>query len=348
MRVDEFDFTLPDELIAERPAFPRDHARLLAIGPSLHDHLVKDLPNLLRPGDLLVSNDTKVIPARLQGLRLTAKVEVTVLERVGLATWTAFARPAKKLKAGDRIVFAPDFAALVVEKGDMGQVTLAFEGDDAQMMQGLERYGIMPLPPYIRGGKADQRDVSDYQTIFARHQGAVAAPTAGLHFTPDLLAALAGRQISRTTVTLHVGAGTFLPVTAEQTEDHVMHWESGVLDQSVVDIIHQTRAQGGRVVAVGTTSLRLLESVALASGAQMLNPFAGATNICITPGYQFRVVDVLMTNFHLPRSTLFMLVSAFAGLERMKSAYAHAIRSGYRFYSYGDASLLERADEYKI
>ena len=348
MRVDEFDFTLPDELIAERPAFPRDHARLLAIGPSLHDHLVKDLPNLLRPGDLLVSNDTKVIPARLQGLRLTAKVEVTVLERVGLATWTAFARPAKKLKAGDRIVFAPDFAALVVEKGDMGQVTLAFEGDDAQMMQGLERYGIMPLPPYIRGGKADQRDVSDYQTIFARHQGAVAAPTAGLHFTPDLLAALAGRQISRTTVTLHVGAGTFLPVTAEQTEDHVMHWESGVLDQSVVDIIHQTRAQGGRVVAVGTTSLRLLESVALASGAQMLNPFAGATNIFITPGYQFRVVDVLMTNFHLPRSTLFMLVSAFAGLERMKSAYAHAIRSGYRFYSYGDASLLERADEYKI
>lgn len=348
MRVDEFDFTLPAELIADRPAIPRDHARLLVVGQSLHDHVVKDLPNLLRPGDLVVSNDTKVIPARLQGLRLTAKVEVTVLERVGLATWTAFARPAKKLKSGDRIVFAPDFAALVAEKGEMGQVTLAFEGDDAQVMQGLERYGIMPLPPYIRGGKADQRDVSDYQTIFARHQGAVAAPTAGLHFTSDLLTALAGRQIARTTVTLHVGAGTFLPVTAVNTEDHVMHWESGVLDSTAVEAIHRTRAQGGRVVAVGTTSLRLLESAALAGGDQMLKPFAGATNIFITPGYQFRVVDVLMTNFHLPCSTLFMLVSAFAGTERMKHAYAHAIQSGYRFYSYGDASLLERAYEHKI
>ena len=344
MRVDDFDFDLPANLIADRPVSPRDAARLLVVGQhEMQDRQVRDLAALLRPGDMVVSNDTKVIPARLRGHRLTASVEVTVLERVGLATWTAFARPAKKLKAGDRIVFAPDFAAMVAEKGEMGQVTLAFEGDDAAVMLGLERYGMMPLPPYIRGGRADSRDLDDYQTIFARERGAVAAPTAGLHFTPDLLAALERRQITRTTVTLHVGAGTFLPVTADDTNDHVMHWETGTLSQGAVTAIHAARQAGGRVVAVGTTSLRLLESAAQ-SGE--LKPFAGATNIFITPGYQFRAVDVLMTNFHLPRSTLYMLVSAFAGMARMKQAYAHAIQSGYRFYSYGDACLLERCDEH--
>ena len=341
MRVDEFDFDLPPALIADRPVSPRDAARLLVVGHPLLDRHVRDLPDLLRPGDILVSNDTKVIPARLKGRRLTASVEVTILERVGLATWTAFARPAKKLKAGDRIDFAPDFAALVTEKGDMGQVTLAFEGDDATVMQGVEQYGTMPLPPYIRSGRADERDKDDYQTIFARERGAVAAPTAGLHFTPELLAALAARRITRTTVTLHVGAGTFLPVTAEDTDDHVMHWESGCLNESAVAAIHAAKSQGGRVVAVGTTSLRLLESAA--RQGQTLQPYAGSTNIFITPGYGFRLVDVLMTNFHLPRSTLFMLVSAFAGTVRMKQAYAHAIAAGYRFYSYGDACLLEKA-----
>lgn len=341
MRVDDFDFELPPTLIADRPACPRDSARLLVVTDGgFQDKIVRDLPGLLHPGDILVSNDTKVIPARLKGHRLTALVEVTVLERVALATWTAFARPAKKLKAGDVIVFGPDFSAVVTVKGEAGKVTLAFQCDDAQVMAGLERYGTMPLPPYIRGGRADSRDQDDYQTIFASRQGAVAAPTAGLHFTPDMLTALDRHSISRTTVTLHVGAGTFLPVTVDDTNDHVMHWESGTLSRHTVDAIQKARADGGRVVAVGTTSLRLLESAAAPDG--VLKPFSDATNIFITPGYQFRAVDVLMTNFHLPRSTLFMLVSAFAGMDRMKRAYAHAIQSGYRFYSYGDASLLER------
>ena len=341
MRVDDFDFELPPNLIADRPVCPRDLARLLVImDHSFRDKIVKDLPSLLRPGDILVSNDTKVIPARLKGHRQTASIEVTVLERVGPAAWTAFARPAKKLKAGDLIVFAPDFSALVAEKGDAGKITLAFHCNDAQVMTGLDRYGMMPLPPYIRGGKADDRDLDDYQTIFARERGAVAAPTAGLHFTPDVLAALSQQSITQTTVTLHVGAGTFLPVTAADTDDHVMHWESGTLSPHTVRAINKARTEGGRVVAVGTTSLRLLESACLPDG--ILKPFSDATNIFITPGYRFQAVDVLMTNFHLPRSTLFMLVSAFTGLDTMKQAYAHAIRSGYRFYSYGDTSLLER------
>ena len=345
MRVDDFDFILPADLIAARPVDPRDMARLLAVNPDgMDDRVVRDLPGLLRPGDILVSNDTKVIPARLNGMRNAAKVEVTVLERVGLATWTAFARPAKKLKAGDRVVFAPDFAATVAAKGDKGEVTLAFECDDHEVIGGLDRYGAMPLPPYIRGGKADGRDRDDYQTIFARERGAVAAPTAGLHFTEDVLSGLDAVGVSRLTVTLHVGAGTFLPVTVDDTRDHVMHWESGTLTAAAADAIMAARRAGGRVVAVGTTSLRLLESAAQQDGT--LKPFAGATNIFITPGYRFRAVDVLMTNFHLPRSTLFMLVSAFAGMERMKRAYAHAIRSGYRFYSYGDACLLDRDDEH--
>ena len=344
MRVDDFDFDLPLNLIADRPVSPRHAARLLVVGDVLcQDRQVSDLPQLLRPGDILVSNDTKVIPARLRGTRRGATVEVTVLERVGPASWTAFARPAKKLKAGDVIDFAPDLTALVAEKGDKGHITLVFNGDDAAVMTGLERHGRMPLPPYIRGGKADDRDTQDYQTIFARAQGAVAAPTAGLHFTPELLTALAGHRIARTTVTLHVGAGTFLPVTVDDTADHVMHWENGILTAASVAAIQTAKAQGGRVVAVGTTSLRLLESAAQDGG---LKPFAGGTNIFITPGYGFQAVDVLMTNFHLPRSTLFMLVSAFAGLERMRRAYDHAIQSGYRFYSYGDACLLERDHEH--
>ena len=346
MRVDDFDFHLPDNLIAERPAVPRDAAKMLVVGQDLQDRIVRDLPLLLRPGDILVSNDTRVIPARLRGLRGQAGVEVTILERVGLARWTAFARPAKKLKAGDRIVFADDFAALVAEKGDRGQVVLTFEADDAAVLGLVERYGQMPLPPYIRQGRADDRDSRDYQTIFAREQGAVAAPTAGLHFTDELLNALAARAVNRTTVTLHVGAGTFLPVMVDDTKDHVMHSETGVLNAATIAAIQQTRAQGGRVVAVGTTSLRLLESAASPDGT--LQPFAGSTAIFITPGYRFRAVDVLMTNFHLPRSTLFMLVSAFAGLDRMRRAYDHAIGGGYRFYSYGDASLLERNDEHAI
>ena len=259
MRVDEFDFNLPADLIADRPSNPRDLARLLVVkDDGLEGRVVRDLPDLLRPGDILVSNDTKVIPARLKGHRLTASVEVTVLERVGLATWTAFTRPAKKLQAGDRIVFANDFAAVVVEKGDKGAVTLAFVCDDHEVMIGLERYGTMPLPPYIRGGKADSRDRADYQTIFAKEQGAVAAPTAGLHFTPDVLSALDAKGVSRLTVTLHVGAGTFLPVTEDDTNDHVMHWENGILTPQAALAIMQAKQAGGRVVAVGTTSLRLL------------------------------------------------------------------------------------------
>jgi len=343
MRVDDFDFDLPPALIAARPASPRDRARLLTVGgQGCQDRGVWELPDLLRPGDILVSNDTKVIPARLKGLRNNAGVEVTVLERVGLATWTAFARPAKKLKEGDCIRFAPDFSATVAVKGPMGQVTLEFQCEDSAVMAGLDRYGSMPLPPYIRGGKADQRDRDDYQTVFARERGAVAAPTAGLHFTPELLERLDGIGTTRTTVTLHVGAGTFLPVTVEDTDDHVMHREWGAIGPQTVEAIGRAKQNGGRVVAVGTTSLRLLESAA-ATG--ILAPFSGFTDIFITPGYRFRAVDMLMTNFHLPRSTLFMLVSAFAGRQRMKQAYAHAVAAGYRFYSYGDACLLEQNHE---
>jgi S-adenosylmethionine:tRNA ribosyltransferase-isomerase len=343
MRVDAFDFDLPRELIAERPASPRDSARLLHVeGDRLEDLDVRALPGLLRPGDIMVFNDTRVIPARLFGRRGTAGVEVTLHLRTGLDTWKAFARPAKKLKEGDTIAFAEGFAAEVAAKGEAGEVSLRFDRGGDALMTALEQFGRLPLPPYIRRGEADRQDIADYQTVFAREKGAVAAPTAGLHFTPELLAAITARGVLRATVTLHVGAGTFLPVKVDDTLDHRMHAERGVVTAVTADAINRARQAGGRVVAVGTTALRLLESAAGADG--LVRPFDDATDIFITPGYRFRAVDLLMTNFHLPRSTLFMLVAAFSGLDRMKAAYEHAKAAGYRFYSYGDACLLHPED----
>ena len=344
VKVDAFDFDLPAEFIAQRPVVPRDAARLLEVGRDLRDFGVRDLPALLEPGDLLVFNDTRVIPARLAGRRRGAKVEVTLHKRSGRGRWQAFARPARKLKPEDRIDFAPGFACAVTAKGDAGEVTLDFSSSDDEMMAALERFGAMPLPPYIkRDDLADQRDRDDYQTVFAAKPGAVAAPTAGLHFTPGLLAALEERGIERAAVTLHVGAGTFLPVRVENVADHRMHAEWGEISGATAAAVNAARARGGRVVAVGTTSLRLLESAADEAGT--LENFNGETDIFITPGYRFRAVDALLTNFHLPRSTLFMLVSALAGLETMKRAYEHAKVAGYRFYSYGDCCLLHRREE---
>lgn len=344
MKVNAFDFELPREAIAERPARPRDAARLLLVEPKrLVDHVVRDLPALLEPGDLLVFNDTQVIPARLKGRRGTAGISVTLHQPIADDRWLAFARPAKKLAAGDRLQFAENFQAEVAAKGEAGEVTLHFDRGGAALMEALAEHGEMPLPPYIkRPNGADAQDRLDYQTVYAREPGAVAAPTAGLHFTQDLLAALDRRGIGRETLTLHVGAGTFLPVKVDDTRDHKMHSERGHISAAAADRINRARAEGGRIVAVGTTALRLLESAATEDGR--LQPFAGATDIFITPGYHFRMVDLLMTNFHLPRSTLFMLVAAFAGLDRMRSAYAHAIETGYRFYSYGDTSLLRRQE----
>jgi len=340
MHVDDFDFELPREKIAVRPAEPRDAARLLEVRPDgLGDRIFRELPRLLRAGDLLVFNDTKVIPARLTGRRGEAKIETTLHKREAPGRWRAFARPAKRLKAGDRIAFAGGLEAEVAVKGEAGEVTLDFAVDDAALMAALTEHGAMPLPPYIpREGGPDARDRSDYQTIYAAREGAVAAPTAGLHFTQDLLEALEAAGIASTFVTLTVGAGTFLPVKAERVADHVMHAEWGQVGAASVRAIAETRAAGGRIVAVGTTSLRLLESAVGADG--VVEAFEGETDILITPGYRFRAVDLLITNFHLPRSTLFMLVAAFSGLAPMKAAYAHAIASGYRFYSYGDACLL--------
>jgi len=339
MRVDDFDFDLPRHLIAERPACPRDSARLLAVaGDGLEDRRVSDLPGLLRAGDIMVFNDTRVIPARLFGRRGTAGVEVTLHQRLDARSWKAFARPAKKLREGDTVIFAEGFAAEVAAKGAAGEVTLAFDRGGDSLLAALEAHGRMPLPPYIRHGEADAADRADYQTVYARAEGAVAAPTAGLHFTPDLLAALDAAGIRRATLTLHVGAGTFLPVKVDDTDDHLMHAENGIVTAEAAAAINSARAAGGRVVAVGTTSARLLESAVGADG--ILAPFDGATDIFLTPGARFRAVDLLLTNFHLPRSTLFMLVAAFAGLERMRRAYAHAMEAGYRFYSYGDCCLL--------
>ncbi|WP_033068504.1 tRNA preQ1(34) S-adenosylmethionine ribosyltransferase-isomerase QueA [Thalassospira australica] len=346
MKVDLFDFELPRERIAEHPANPRDAARMLdlSVANELHDRIVRELPDILRPGDLLISNDTRVIPARLFGKRGEAKVEVTLHKQEGLGTWVAFAKPAKKLRIGEIFKVNEEFEAEVLDKKDGGEVTLRFNKSGADLIAALEKYGVMPLPPYIRreaGG--DDQDKSDYQTIFAQKDGAVAAPTAGLHFTPELLANLDARGINRRTITLHVGAGTFLPVKVDDTEDHKMHAEWGSISKEIADLINETRDKGGRVVAVGTTSLRLLESAAREDG--VVEPFEAETDIFITPGYKFRAVDMLLTNFHLPRSTLFMLVSAFAGFERMKAAYGHAIDNEYRFYSYGDCSLLECANK---
>ncbi|HUK60811.1 MAG TPA: tRNA preQ1(34) S-adenosylmethionine ribosyltransferase-isomerase QueA [Stellaceae bacterium] len=341
MRVDSFDFALPRHLIADRPAEPRDAARLLVVAEGLADRTMLDLPGLLRPGDVLVVNDTRVIPARLTGRRGAAHVEVTLHQDLGGGRWRAFAKGARKLKPGDRIEFAADFAAEVAEKEE-GELVLAFTCEGTDLRAALERYGVMPLPPYIkRGAAGDPRDRGDYQTIFARVEGAVAAPTAGLHFTERLLAALEARGIPRVSLTLHVGAATFLPVRVDDTDDHRMHGEWGVLDDDAARRLNAARAAGGRIVACGTTSVRLLESAADEAGR--IRAFAGETKLFITPPYRFRAVDLMLTNFHLPRSTLFMLVSAFAGLERMKAAYAHAIAHNYRFFSYGDATLLHPA-----
>ncbi|MBG0797641.1 tRNA preQ1(34) S-adenosylmethionine ribosyltransferase-isomerase QueA [Methylocystis sp. L43] len=362
MRVDLFDFNLPQDSIALRPADPRDSARLLVVpaGGSFQDRIVLDLPDYLRPGDALVVNDSRVIHARLSGRRfrdaLSAHVEATLIERLDASRWRALMRPAKKLTTGDRIRFArrgcakddeigkAEINARVEAKGEDGEITLAFELHGPALDEAIEQSGVMPLPPYIAGKRsADARDESDYQTIFAREAGAVAAPTAGLHFTPQLLAAIEARGVRLYRVTLHVGAGTFLPVKAEDTDLHRMHEEFARLDAETAQALNEVRAGGGRIVAVGTTALRVLESAA--DDAGRFAPYGARTRIFITPGYRFRAVDMLLTNFHLPRSTLFMLVAAFAGLERMKAAYAHAIESGYRFYSYGDACLLQRCEK---
>jgi S-adenosylmethionine:tRNA ribosyltransferase-isomerase len=339
MRVDLFDFDLPPERIALRPASPRDSARLLGVaGGEIADHRVIDLPRLLRAGDVLVFNDTRVIPAQLEGRRGEARIGATLHKREGPRAWRAFIRNAKRLRDGDRIDFGAGVAAQASERAKDGSFLLTFEGNEPVELL-LERAGRMPLPPYIAGKReADAKDREDYQTMFAREKGAVAAPTAALHFTPELMAALAEAGIGHETLTLHVGAGTFLPVKAEDTDAHAMHAEWGRIDPETAERLNAARAAGGRIVAVGTTSLRLLESAADEGGR--VQPFEGDTAIFITPGYAFRAIDGLVTNFHLPRSTLFMLVSAVMGLEVMQRAYAHAIQERYRFYSYGDASLL--------
>jgi S-adenosylmethionine:tRNA ribosyltransferase-isomerase len=339
MRVDLFDFELPPERIALRPAQPRDSARLLLVEPGgMRDRAVRDLPALLRAGDMLVFNDTRVIPAQLEGRRGDARIGATLHKREGPRSWRAFVRNAKRVRIGDRIDFGAGVSAIAEERGEDGALLLAFEGEEPVELL-LERAGRMPLPPYIAGKRAaDERDRADYQTMFAREEGAVAAPTAALHFTPSLMGALEEAGIGHAMLTLHVGAGTFLPVKVDDTQDHRMHAEWGRIDAAIADRLNAVRAAGGRIIAVGTTSLRLIESAADEQGR--IQPFAGDTAIFITPGYRLRGVDGLVTNFHLPKSTLFMLVSALMGRERMKEAYAYAIENGYRFYSYGDASLL--------
>jgi S-adenosylmethionine:tRNA ribosyltransferase-isomerase len=350
MRVDDFDFHLPPESIALHPVEPRDSARMLIVRPGapLEDGHVTDLLTVLRAGDVLVVNDTRVLPAELVGTRirgeLRAGVSFNLHKRVDASTWRAFARPAKKLQLLDRLELGDNgsIVATVAGKGDTGEITLTFEKSGAELDEAIKAHGAMPLPPYIEAKRhTEERDKTDYQTVYAARDGAVAAPTAGLHFTETLLQKLSDLGVTVERVTLHVGAGTFLPVKVDDTDDHVMHAEWGEIPAAVVERILAAKASGGRVVAVGTTSLRLLETAARATGT--LQPFSGDTDIFITPGYRFNAVDVLMTNFHLPRSTLFMLVSAFAGLDTMRAAYAHAIADGYRFYSYGDSSLLFRA-----
>lgn len=358
MRVDEFDFDLPEDRIALRPARPRDAARMLVVEPGagqeLRDAAVGDLPSLLDDGDALVLNDTRVIPAQLSGIRYrdeaTANVSLTLVRPLNASRWQALARPAKRLKRGDRIAFGEKgnvcllgtlWADVEERIEDSGEVILSFDFHGSTLDEAIDILGKMPLPPYISSRRqADDGDRQDYQTVYARESGAVAAPTAGLHFTPELFAALEERGISRHFVTLHVGPGTFLPVKADDTDDHDMHAEFGEISPVTADALNAVRENGGRIVAVGSTSLRLLESAADEGGR--LNPFKGETDIFITPGYRFKTVDAMVTNFHLPRSTLFMLVCAFSGVETMKRAYAHAIGEGYRFYSYGDACFLNR------
>lgn len=360
MRTDLFDFHLPPERIALRPAQPRDSARLLVVRPStiaeFEDRIVRDLPDLLRPGDVVVINDTKVIPAMLHGRRIgrgdvEPRIEVTLHKRLDGSRWRAFAKPGKRLQAGDmlrfgdegRVCFLGQLDATVEAKEEGGEVILAFAFHGPVLDQAIAERGDMPLPPYIASRREpDERDRTDYQTLFAREEGSVAAPTAGLHFTPELFARLSERGIGVANVTLHVGAGTFLPVRTEEIEAHRMHAEAGEVTAQTADRINGARAQGGRIVCVGSTSLRLIETAAQED--RTVRAFSGETAMYITPGYRFRAADMLMTNFHLPRSTLFMLVAAFSGLETMQRAYTHAIASGYRFYSYGDACLLERAN----
>ncbi|QND52966.1 tRNA preQ1(34) S-adenosylmethionine ribosyltransferase-isomerase QueA [Phyllobacterium sp. 628] len=357
MRVDLFDFDLPEENIALRPAEPRDSARLLLVqagSSGFEDSSVKHLGDFLRAGDALVFNDTKVIPAQLEGFReregVKAQISATLHMRVGPDRWKAFLRPGKRVKQGECIDFGDgnnacllgSLQATVAEKGEAGEALLVFDFSGADLDQAIAAVGHIPLPPYIASKRAeDGRDREDYQTIYAREEGAVAAPTAGLHFTPALLEDLKLLGIEQHYVTLHVGAGTFLPVKADDTADHKMHAEIGHVDQKTADALNAVRARGGRIVSVGTTSLRLLESATTEDG--VIKAWSGPTDIFITPGYKFRAVDLLMTNFHLPRSTLFMLVSAFSGFERMHAAYEYAVKNHYRFYSYGDASLLWRS-----
>lgn len=361
MDVGLFDFELPEDRIALRPKSPRDAARLLVVRPDaaepLADRGVADLVSLLAPGDALVLNDTRVIPSRLRGRRArgatSAAIEIMLHKRQGPDRWLAFARPAKKLALGETVLFGEAgvsnvcelgrLEAQVIARGEGGEVELRFALSGPALDEAVARIGELPLPPYIAGKRpADRADASDYQTMHAQRDGAVAAPTAGLHFTPGLVAALEARGVSRHLVTLHVGAGTFLPVKAQDTREHRMHAEWGEVSPQTAGALNAVRRRGGRIVAVGTTSLRLLESAADANGE--IAPFSGDTAIFITPGHRFRAVDILLTNFHLPRSTLFMLVSAFSGLDMMKRAYSHAIAEQYRFYSYGDACLLFRAD----
>ncbi len=349
MLVNEFDFDLPRELIASRPAEPRESARLLRVSPpdSFSDFHISDLPDLLRPDDLLVFNDTRVIPARLFGKRGEAAVEATLFKAVGINRWEALVKNARRLHEGDAVFFRPPtdpeaepLKADVLGRGENGTVILEFDADSSELFSLLEKYGVMPLPPYIHREKTEYgEDVKNYQTIFARHPGAVAAPTAGLHFTEGLLKKIAEKGIESVRITLHVGGGTFLPVKVEDTKDHVMHAEFGHIGQNEADVINRAKQNGRRVVSVGTTALRLLESAADENG--VVHPFNGETDIFITPGYKFRAINALFTNFHLPCSTLFMLVSAFCETECMKKAYAHAIGERYRFFSYGDACFLE-------
>ncbi|MBR6412878.1 MAG: tRNA preQ1(34) S-adenosylmethionine ribosyltransferase-isomerase QueA [Alphaproteobacteria bacterium] len=345
MKTDIFKFDLPEGLIANYPAEPRDSARLLHILPngSLEDKIVADLDSLLRPDDVLVFNDTKVIPARLNGHRDSAQIELTLFKQENLSDWTVLAKKARRLKENDKIEFTPDFYATVLKKNEAGSVLIRFSKAGADLMAALHQVGIMPLPPYIKrekGGK--ESDKADYQTIYARYEGAVAAPTAGLHFTQDLFNRLDKKGIERLFLTLHVGGGTFLPVKVSDTDNHKMHAEYGVLTEEVADKINAAKRAGRRIIPVGTTSLRLLESAADDGG--IVHPFCGETSIFITPGYHFKVIDALFTNFHLSESTLFMLVCAFAGIDRMKAAYHHAIKQKYRFFSYGDACLIEKQD----
>jgi S-adenosylmethionine:tRNA ribosyltransferase-isomerase len=355
MRTDLFDFPLPPERIALRPARPRDAARLLVVRPGgvLEDRIVRELPDLLREGDQIVVNDTRVIPASLHGRRIgrgpETPIEATLIKRLDGSRWTAFAKPGKRLQVGDvlrfgeegKVCFLGQLDASVEAKGEGGEITLSFAFHGPMLDQAIAERGDMPLPPYIASKRAaDDEDRSDYQTRFARDEGSVAAPTAGLHFTDDLVTRLKARGIGLHAVTLHVGAGTFLPVKVDDTADHKMHAEFGVVTEETANALNAARRAGSRIVAVGSTSLRLLESAATED--RIIRPFAGETAIFVTPGYTFRAADAMLTNFHLPRSTLFMLVAAFSGLDTMQAAYAHAIASGYRFYSYGDACLLLR------